>query len=416
MKCFVIYYELNPKTNAMFLTSFMFELFESIKTCFKCYVICLSFLWSTLAVKTHCRTLLKMSFIDLGFIQPIGRRYKLKNKYFPSKVGGKPVFLELKSIPTSVDMKCPNCQQMLRFLLQIYAPIESKDSAFHRTLFVFCCFNNNCNHFKVLRSQLPRINTYYSFDPPNYDSDDTNYDPNPQQFGHELCVVCGFEAKSKCAKCRKVNYCSKDHQIIDWKEGKHKELCGITDTTSLPLNHKSILFQEFELIIGDNEDSDDSEDNKDNDNESDSEEREMQKYKEFMDKNECKYQTQNLDKYEEVENEEQSVFNKFKKLSNDEVIRYCSYDSDSNELMEPLWISTKNKPTLPIPKCQYCNSERRFEFQVMPYLLNKIITTTDDSLDWGTLVVYTCSQSCSSYDSIDGNTYRDEYIWKQDIC
>ena len=126
-------------------------------------------------------------------------------------------------------------------------------------------------------------------------------------------------------------------------------------------------------------------------------------------RNRCpEYQSQDFHKYEDNDSEEQKVFTKFKRMSSGEVIRYCSYD-DNDRDVEPLWISTQNKPTLPIPDCQYCGSKRRFEFQVMPQLLTQIVGS-DESLDWGTLVVYTCAESCTSKLE-DG--YKEEYIWKQ---
>ena len=142
-----------------------------------------------------------------------------------------------------------------------------------------------------------------------------------------------------------------------------------------------------------------------------SEQKEMQKYNQLMEKSCPTYQSQNFDKYEDSLSEEQKVFNKFKKLSSGEVVRYCTYEDNDIEV-EPLWISSQCKPTLPVPECQYCGSKRRFEFQIMPHLLNQIVRS-DESLDWGTLVVYTCAQSCYSDVKVG---YKEEYIWKQPIA
>lgn len=353
--------------------------------------------------------------IDLGFAQPIDPklRWKLKNKFFPSKIGGKPAFLALKGLPKNNTFKCVKCDQMMRFLVQIYAPIDDIDNAFHRTLYVFCCPNDDCSHFKVLRSQLSRSNPYYSSEPPNYEIDDLSYDPNPQAFGNQLCVVCGLPSDKKCSKCRKVSYCSKEHQIIDWKDGRHKVNCG----TASPLTsdhwtdaNRCSLFPELELTIG-NDSSVDS-DSEEGDTESESETKEMKKYHELL-KNRCpEYQNQNLDKYEDFD-EEQKVFNLFKRTSSGEVIRYCSYD-DTSSNREPLWLSNRNKPNLPIPKCDCCGSDRRFEFQIMPQILSKIVDS-EESLDWGTLVVYTCSKSCPIDSHGCEDQYKEEYLWKQTL-
>ena len=39
------------------------------------------------------------------------------------------------------------------------------------------------------------------------------------------------------------------------------------------------------------------------------------------------------------------------------------------------------------------------------------IETTADSLDWGTLCVYTCVDNC--WQELDA--YKEEFIWKQDF-
>ena len=45
----------------------------------------------------------------------------------------------------------------------------------------------------------------------------------------------------------------------------------------------------------------------------------------------------------------------------------------------------------------------------MPQLLNHLqVDSLEESVDWGTLVVYTCAQSCG-----DGSSYQTEFIWKQ---
>lgn len=38
------------------------------------------------------------------------------------------------------------------------------------------------------------------------------------------CIVCSKEAYFNCSKCQKAFYCSKDHQIEDWKDS-HKKIC-----------------------------------------------------------------------------------------------------------------------------------------------------------------------------------------------
>merc|ERR1712126_630537 len=56
------------------------------------------------------------------------------------------------------------------------------------------------------------------------------------------------------------------------------------------------------------------------------------------------------------------------------------------------------RPSLPRPPCGACGGQRTFEFQVMPQLLSELKLGSDTcevgGVDWGSLHVYTCDQSC----------------------
>ena len=107
--------------------------------------------------------------------------------------------------------------------------------------------------------------------------------------------------------------------------------------------------------------------------------------------------------------EDSLQFAEFKKqLSNyeDQVLRY-------NISRELLWISCFNKATgCDIPACPCC-TQRQFEIQIMPQLLNHLDMdeqTTSVGLDLGVLFIYTCQNSCSI-----GNDYVKEFLWNQDV-
>ncbi|NXG27811.1 PDD2L protein, partial [Dromaius novaehollandiae] len=47
-----------------------------------------------------------------------------------------------------------------------------------------------------------------------------------------------------------------------------------------------------------------------------------------------------------------------------------------------------------IPACSNCGSNRVFEFQLMPALVSMLQSDTDLSVEFGTVIVYTCERSC----------------------
>jgi hypothetical protein len=118
-------------------------------------------------------------FVKLGMVEKPDVPEALKPEYFPSKVGGKPAWLNPEVLPSSEMLRCeatPHgelCGRQLVFALQVYAPmIDGAPECFHRSLFLFCCRNKTCSgkqgSAKVFRSQLPRKNEFYSYEPPEY--------------------------------------------------------------------------------------------------------------------------------------------------------------------------------------------------------------------------------------------------------
>ncbi|NXA38172.1 PDCD2 protein, partial [Eudromia elegans] len=108
------------------------------------------------------------------------------------------------------------------------------------------------------------------------------------------------------------------------------------------------------------------------------------------------------------ETEDDKIFQKFKEriaAEPEQIIRYCRGGEG------PIWVSGENIPEeKDIPDCS-CGAKRIFEFQIMPQLLNHLqVDSLGESIDWGTLVVYTCAESCNQ----DGR-YLEEFIWKQDF-
>ncbi|KAG7199397.1 hypothetical protein KM043_014028 [Ampulex compressa] len=321
--------------------------------------------------------------------------------FFPSKVGGKPAWLDLKNIPSKKNLECDYCHDPCIFLCQVYAPYEEDDNAFHRTIYVFICRNPDCcksnenGNLKVLRSQLSRVNQYFPAEPP-IEEENWRSDIGADKWV-QTCQVCGISAPNHCSKCKNTNYCCRAHQVYDWKHC-HKKSCGTN-----VLEKSTLLFPEYELVIEPEvlEEKDESVEA--------FEEHEMQKYRQLESKGEA-----GSLQHEDVQDELLSIANtkddetflQFRSRIDeypDQVLRY-------EKGGEILYISSANKIEH-IPRCLHCNSERQYEFQIMPQLLNFLdLKDNIKSIDWGILCIFTCKKSCTSEAE-----YLPEYAWKQDI-
>ncbi|XP_049865951.1 programmed cell death protein 2 [Pectinophora gossypiella] len=348
--------------------------------------------------------------VDIGVLEE-RTSWLLHPRFFPSKVGGKPAWLDLKNLPNPQELECKRCKDPLVFLCQIYAPYEELDECFHRTVFIFICRNGTCcrtncaENFLVLRCQLPRKNAFYSYQP--YEENEN--EEFPMDKWPKLCNLCGAKGPSHCSKCKKSFYCSRQHQILDWQKG-HKEAClQLQAADMVKLNNfivtdagKAVLFKEWEIII----DEEDEEDVKDVDVNN-----EMEKLHKLMQEKKAgtlsNVSEGELDEYTRTMPEDK-VFNKFSKRIARHPEQVLRYDRGGS----PLWITgnTENS-VMNVANCQYCGGERQFEFQVMPQLLNFINAGVDvNSIDWGVLAVYTCKSSCTQ-----GPAYKEEFIIKQDL-
>lgn len=344
--------------------------------------------------------------VDLGFAEkcPADQTWKLLSPFFPSKLGGKPSWLALRDIPELKDILCQYCEEPCSFLLQLYAPIEERNDCFHRTLFVFVCRNSECSklnsygNFKVFRSQLAQKNSFYSENPlvEESEEDDFKFDlssdyPKAENY-QKLCVTCGARGPLSCGNCKKVSYCCRKHQLLHWKNG-HKKECKNPKLVDNNVQIKGFHFPEYEIIhereeqLGDESESDEmSSENKINELNSD-------------------LKTEDLEKF--IARKEDEAFSNFRrviKTQPEQIIRYNIAD-------QPLWVSSENRPSeKEIPNCD-CGAARHFEFQIMPQLINylEIEEKGDEGLDWGTLLVYSCSKNCNM------KMYNKEFIWRQDI-
>lgn len=321
--------------------------------------------------------------VDLGFVTEDFDPWEVESRHFPSKVGGKPAWLDLGNLPKPEILKCSKCGKPTTFLLQVYSPDSSQVQAFHRSIFLFLCTSSQCWQegeppLLVLRSQLSRYNSYYPEEPPK---DEAGWRTDISASAHStLCPVCGCKGDKSCARCKGVSYCSESHQRVDWKAG-HKQVCkegyrhqgGSADVRCL-LKESLIIEEEEPDKVKDPESPED-----------------VEKYRHLLEGGGVEAAPQELEEIEAGQVEDET-YNKFKQRQSrapDQILRY-------HRGGKPLLCTAKPVLDSPTP-CSLCREDRTFEIQVMPQLLSALglgLEPTDGGLDWASLYIYTCSKSC----------------------
>ncbi|KAG2440099.1 hypothetical protein HXX76_004213 [Chlamydomonas incerta] len=117
---------------------------------------------------------------NLGFVEEPEKPHLLLRHRFPSKVGGRPAWLDPVRLPSKDMLTCKASGKPLDFLLQVYAPVDANpEDGFHRALFLFISPEgsrlNEPGAVRLFRCQLPRHNAFYASEPPR----DKDKFPNP---------------------------------------------------------------------------------------------------------------------------------------------------------------------------------------------------------------------------------------------
>ena len=482
------------------------------------------------------------SVVHLGFcipveseehLQEVGHRNPNFAEWDGGQVGGTPNWLDPEHIPEG-PLQCRNCTHILRFVAQIYAPIDEEPQAFHRSLYVFVCPHccgpktNNGNHtstassVRVLRVQLPAQNPYYfapddkkkSTDPPQTDSDNEHSPSDddsivevhnswnnhlPVTYGKTLCKVCGLFATKKCP-VQQEYFCDRQHQkeykkfVYDNNRfGEDMEVQQ--DSSSLALSVQlgsmnegtpclpSVYTPVFQLVVEDEPPMQQSlaetmeqfqiEEEDDEDSDKDLEQDDLNDMVGDARNDTLKNQRRRVRKDPITQQFLERIQNR--KNVSDQCLRYCRWKeftneegNDKDESGGPLWIRSDQQPPEQIPSCPHCGSERKFEFQIMPQMLDyllkdrrkatagqgrekdsyaasmkqalhqtdtivrdsapemvppalvdarervldkirdELLESKTDEIDWGVIAVYTCTQSCTTH-----HNYAEEYGWKQ---
>ncbi|KAJ1348613.1 hypothetical protein KIN20_003957 [Parelaphostrongylus tenuis] len=368
-------------------------------------------------------------YLGFGYTIELDNLYRLRSIYMPlGKIGGKPSWLNPKSLPTTADLQCGVCQKAMCFLIQVYATRnDDPPHAFHRTLFMFicrnplCCRKNDASNMAVFRCCLPRENPFYSFDGPlDPDLDGNVSDPYLPEDAPNLCRICGCYASKKCGRCGTAWYCCRDHQALDWT-ALHKNVCGNNDVAETPSSNppNKFLFKEFgiemdqEYVSADFFESDDDEDNEQNEDSeriAAIEKKNMEEYRAFLATRKAENENFETDELETAVSDQENdlQFERFKRLLNlncEQILRYQRSGT-------PLWATNRAPSLTEAPSCEKCGAARCFELQLMPHLLSMIgVDQIGNSIDWASLYIYTCSQTCE----IESSGYAKEFIFKQDF-
>ncbi|KAJ2411762.1 hypothetical protein GGI10_004083 [Coemansia sp. RSA 2530] len=368
--------------------------------------------------------------VTLGYAEPLDDDFD--KEHLPSKIGGKPRWLD-PTRPLSVDkVQCDECTNPMVLLMQLYAPEDEPAEAFHRMLYVFICRNGVCHKasagrcMRVFRSQLPEDNSIYTAQESEAagscsdDEDDMSWSLAEQVRLASVCVVCGLSGSKACSKCHAQFYCSRAHQVADWDAG-HRAQCGSTHPQmsksavySRKLQH--MMYPEL-VIVSEEEDASkleasnaDYDDDDDEGSDDDGEDNEGIKPEDMA------LVPVTGEKVEDSEVDVDRAFLLFQRRiqkNPDQVIRYTR----SSGASEPLLVSDLGRPEAQadVPDCELCGAAREFEFQIMPQMLNYLSIDSADStsVDWGTLLVYTCPKSCNG--ASGASAYASEVICRQNF-
>eukprot|EP01130_Rhizamoeba_saxonica_P001916 TRINITY_DN11736_c0_g1_i1.p1 TRINITY_DN11736_c0_g1~~TRINITY_DN11736_c0_g1_i1.p1 ORF type:complete len:382 (-),score=85.57 TRINITY_DN11736_c0_g1_i1:8-994(-) len=325
----------------------------------------------------------------------------------------------------------------MKLLMQIYAPLPQPNT-FHRVIYVFTCVRGTCisrhtsQSMRILRAQIPEDNDIYQYNDIGSEEDSASelgYIPEytiiPEKRAR-VCNYCGLYGTYRCNGCKLAYYCTKEHQILDWKS-QHKQHCsilkeavsnGVIDNVEniQPMNDileklgvditnmgGPYVYKEYEIETADEQIlKEEMNNNRDI----------IAENEELLERYKSKVSTEDFDEQELLKEghiiEDDAALVSFQetiRTKPNQVLRYAV-----NKQGSPLWVTDKDIPIKDdIPHCNRCGEERTFEFQIQPQLLYFLdIDEVADPIDFGILVIYTCKNSCDT----DGG-YVKEFVWRQ---
>ncbi|XP_067937036.1 programmed cell death protein 2-like [Watersipora subatra] len=372
-----------------------------------------------------------MSGTFLGFIdEPISSECQIDSK--TSKIGGKAVV----DGGEKIELQCEACRSSTcRLVCQIYCPV---DQVFHRTLYVFCCPSPVCHRsgvgWRILRTQTPipsptcnhhlKANHFNAADKLGGWGDESSdnwgavaaddwsdgkpddwSDGKPNDWRNGKPNDWSDEKPSDWCDGKTNDWGNPDGMMsVDVRPGKSLKDKSESITTSMVDVEK--LLQSVEGLIIDNREiaSYDSyyisvaEEDQFTDEKSltNLERQFMEEFEQQISGSDKRKSGRQKSAASETYEKTQvahgnRIFYKFTKTlskSPKQIIRY-SYGG-SPLIMAPL--DGQN-----VTRCSRCGAARMFELQLMPALLQSLsVGSQSASLDIGTVIVFSCSQSCWS--------------------
>ncbi|GBF91752.1 hypothetical protein Rsub_04056 [Raphidocelis subcapitata] len=366
---------------------------------------------------------------NLGFVEPPERATDLLRHRFPSKVGGRPAWLDPVHLPGSVELTCAASGQPLRFLLQLYCPPDAAGPhAFHRSVFLFVSPRGDKlaspGAVRALRCQLARENPYYSSDPPG----PGDLVPPELPAADAAAVAAADPWRSYAAE--------RIHAAIHARQGGAAGGAAAAAAAAAGGSAEEgsggggggsssgggsgggggggrgpRLFKELELLV---------EPEPEDDGEGSAEvQRVLSAYRSRVeaegDYDEDELPGDVMDGLQDATKEQFAAFQARCARAPEQCLRYCFQPGAA-----PLWPALANRPKPgDVPDCPGCGKPRRFEFQVMPQLLNFLDVDDEDphAPDWGTIAVYSCPDSCVEAAARRGgdSAYAEEFVWVEEI-
>ena len=314
--------------------------------------------------------------VSLGFAversdEPL---WLLRNR-FPSKLGGRPAWLDPVQLPLESQLCCAASGKPLRFLLQVYAPINEDPRAFHRMVSVFISPRGSLlgerGAVRAFRCQLPRANDYYGHEP----ADD---DEPPTPLPTALAAI----AMRRCARLADDDDAERgyrEHELVVEPEPTAEEAAEEAskggDAQAEQVKRLHAAYKAKMAAAGGGGEGGEG--------------------KEVSAEAAEAASEPDLSAFGPPD-EELGDFTQFTaRLARgpEQCLRY-TYAEDA----APLWASRRRRPPDgAVPRCERCGGRRRFEFQVMPQAIHYlgVDSLEKEAPDWATIAVYTCAASCA---------------------